>query len=541
MTDASSLAEDYLRLHAQLRPVDATFMGLSGHDHQLPPASLDCVDAELDALATLRGRLRHASRPTTAGARLDAGLLGAQLTVTEAELRRAPRQQNPAWATGEAAFSVISLLLPGEHSGAAERADALRVRLEALPGFLGEARAHLQGRGAPGDWTRRACLEAHATANLLERGLPRHPLWQAPMQGPAYRAVRALRAHADELSRLPTTGTVACGEAHLDLLMREGHGLAFGPREALEQATLAFERLSRELEEDAARLTPHHSWQEQVAGLEQVTPAPGRVTDAYRASHEAALDAAAGLVTPERTYDLDFRSVPDWAVGTADLYFLFYRSPAPRRPGTGSVYWVFPPGEDLGAYLRAHNTSVIKLVHAVHHGSIGHHTHNARARNADSVLARVAGTDCASGIAMLSAGTSVEGWACYAEDLLLEAPGFYSPTEALLLKSFERRNAASCIADIKLHLGEWSLDDMRAFYRDQANFAPARIWSETTRNSMFPATRLMYWLGTEAIKDLRAELNLPAQTFHDALLAHGHAPVSWIAEELRQAHTQETA
>ncbi|MPY67897.1 DUF885 domain-containing protein [Deinococcus sp. SDU3-2] len=540
MTDASSLAEDYLRLHAQFRPVDATFMGLPGHDHQLPPAGPDSVDAELDALRALRARVETAPEPTSSGTRLDARLLNAQLALGEAELQRAPRLHNPAWATGEAAFSVISLLLPGAPGNPTERGDALRVRLEALPGFLGQARAHLQGRAAPQDWTERGRREACAAATLLEDGLPRHPLWHTDLQAPAFRAARALRAHADELAELAPVDDVACGEAHLDFLMRVGHGLSFGPREALEQATLAFERLTQELEHDAARLDPSRSWQEQLAALEHDTAEEGGVLDTYRVWHERALEAASGLVTPERTYTLDYRTTPDWAVGTADLYFLFYRSPAPRRPGSGSVYWVFPPGEDMGAYLRAHNTSAIKLIHAVHHGSIGHHTHNARAREAASVLARVAGTDCASGIAMLGAGTSVEGWACYAEDLLLEAEGFYTPAEALLLKSYERRNAASCMADIKLHLGEWSLEEMRVFYRDRANFAPARIWSETTRNSMFPATRLMYWLGTEAIKNLRTELNLPARVFHDALLAHGHAPMSWIAEEMRHTRAQET-
>ena len=147
----------------------------------------------------------------------------------------------------------------------------------------------------------------------------------------------------------------------------------------------------------------------------------------------------------------------------------------------------------------------------------------------------MAGTDCASGIALLGAGTMVEGWACYAEDLLAEAPGFYTPAEELLLLQFERRNAASCIVDIRMHLGEWTLDEARAFYRDRAHFAPARIWAETTRNAMFPASRLMYWLGTETIKALRAELNLDPKTFHDALLAHGHAPATVVADELRAA------
>jgi len=177
----------------------------------------------------------------------------------------------------------------------------------------------------------------------------------------------------------------------------------------------------------------------------------------------------------------------------------------------------------------------VKAVHAVHHGSIGHHTQNARARQAASRLARLGGTDCAAGIAFLSAGTMVEGWACYAEDLLLEAPGFYSPGEILLLKQFERRNAASVLVDIRLHTGEWTLEEAKRFYRDEAGFAAGRVDGEVTRNSIFPATRLMYWLGVEAIKDLRSRWRGGVQAFHDTLIGHGHVPVAWAEDEMRRA------
>lgn len=537
MTNASDLAEEYLRVHAHHRPIDATFMGLRGHDHRLPPADADAVATERAALADLQAKLGQLPTPATSAERLDARLLGAQLAVVLAEQARAPRQHNPAWFTGEAAFAVISLLLPGGPGDLQETRDALRVRLEAIPTFLAHARTALQGQAVPGDWAERARREARAAATLLQDGLPRHPVWQDELRHAVARAARALLGYADDLTG--GDAGVACGEAHLELLMRAGHGLPFGPREALERATLAFERLGGELERDAARLDPQRTWQAQLGDLERSTPAASGVLDSYRRWHERALAAADGLVTPARDYALDFRWMPNWAVATQELYFLFYRSPAALRPGDGSVYWVHPPEGDLNAYLRAQHTSAVKLVHAVHHGSIGHHTQNARARGAESVLARVAGTDCASGIAMLSAGTMVEGWACYAEDLLLEAEGFYTPPEALLLKHYERRNAAACMADLKLHLGEWSLNDMRAFYRDRVHVAPSRIWSETTRNSMFPATRLMYWLGTEAIKGLRAELALPAQDFHDALLSYGHVPVTWAAEELRAQRAKE--
>ena len=170
-------------------------------------------------------------------------------------------------------------------------------------------------------------------------------------------------------------------------------------------------------------------------------------------------------------------------------------------------------------------------MHAVHHGSIGHHTQNARAREAASRFGRIAGTDGASGLALLSAGTLVEGWACYAEDLMAELPDFYTPLERLQLEYFTLRNIACCLADIRLHAGIWSPGEMQRFYRDDVAFAPSRIVSETTRNSIFPGSRLMYWTGTAAIAELRARSPLSPRAFHDRLLSFGSAPVAWIAAE----------
>jgi uncharacterized protein (DUF885 family) len=200
---------------------------------------------------------------------------------------------------------------------------------------------------------------------------------------------------------------------------------------------------------------------------------------------------AAGLLTPASAYGLEYRflETPFRAIAPA-TYFLFYRSPPALAPQSGSVYWVAPPGDDLAGYLRGQNVAALKTTHTVHHGSIGHHTQNARARSAPGILARVGGTDCACGIAFLSAGTMVEGWACYAEDLLREAGEFYAAAELLLLKQNERRNAASVMVDINLHLGRWSCAEAARFYREKAGFAAHRAMPETVRNSMFPGSRL---------------------------------------------------
>jgi len=90
---------------------------------------------------------------------------------------------------------------------------------------------------------------------------------------------------------------------------------------------------------------------------------------------------------------------------------------------------------------------------------------------------------------MLSGGTMIEGWACYVQDLMNEVESFYTPAERLALKHAELRNAAMCVADIRLHRGRWGLEEMRTFYREAVGIAGGRVWSETTRNhlSSYPA------------------------------------------------------
>ena len=58
---------------------------------------------------------------------------------------------------------------------------------------------------------------------------------------------------------------------------------------------------------------------------------------------------------------------------------------------------------------------------------------------------------------------------------------------------------------------------------------------EATKNSMFPATALMYWLGTQGILDLRAPVTcsegsgFSLRAFHDELLAGARFPVPLVA------------
>lgn len=124
--------DQFLNHYWALHPVDATFMGETGHDHRLPPAGPGTLGDELAGIARLKAQLRDTAEPADLGDRLDRALMLAELTIQRAAATHRQRLHNPAWYSGEAAFSVIALLLP---QSAPVRHDALIARLDAIGPF----------------------------------------------------------------------------------------------------------------------------------------------------------------------------------------------------------------------------------------------------------------------------------------------------------------------------------------------------------------------------------------------------------------------
>ena len=74
-----------------------------------------------------------------------------------------------------------------------------------------------------------------------------------------------------------------------------------------------------------------------------------------------------------------------------------------------------------------------------------------------------------------------------------------------------------------------------AVYRDRVGMSPDAARAEACKNSMFPGTAIMYWLGTEGLHQLRREqqraggASFSLRRFHDRVLAFGSIPVPLIA------------
>ena len=92
----SGLVERFIAPRLAFHPVDATFMGLGGHDHKLPP-----TDAE-GQRASWRSCVRSSAKPApcppsaTAAERREATVLEGQISAAIRELGLRPRYHDPA-------------------------------------------------------------------------------------------------------------------------------------------------------------------------------------------------------------------------------------------------------------------------------------------------------------------------------------------------------------------------------------------------------------------------------------------------------------
>lgn len=533
------------------RPVNATFIGVHDHDHALPDYSSSAIARHVAEMEALRRELRDIDvADLDLARRHDAQVADGflELQIMEAGLTQFHRG-NPAAYSGEAVFSIISLFLR-DAEPLADRVSAAISRMQAMPAFLAQARENIAS--APLAWTETALREARAAEQYFGEGLLRLEVpaeHLIPFRAAAATAQAAMRDFAEWLDtslRHRTHDDVACGREAFDRYLARGHALSPEQNAAWvkDVAAAALAETRAALVAKAAEIDPARTWQEQLPALADDHPDAAGYYDAFAASWVAAREAALAhdLVTwPD--YPIAYVPLPATDREAAQaLYYLNYRCPPPY--GQPETHRYLPPGlppdsepEKQQERLRQVNDTVILLNHVVHHGGLGHHVQNWNAFRASSRLGQMGGVDCASRIAVFAAGTLVEGWACYATDLMDEI-GYLSPLQSLSQAQGRMRMAARAVADVALHTGEMTLAETAAFYEREAGMSAAASHGEAVKNSMFPGAAMMYLIGTEAIHTLRRQLterqgkDFSLRAFHDQFLSYGAIPTALIAEAM---------
>ena len=548
----SNWLDDFFTAYYRRRPVNATFIGMHDLDHQLPDFSEKGIGETVEEMKALLTRLEtlpdeNLTAMESIDRRLAAGYL--RIQIWEFQSNHFCRS-NPCLYTGEAVFSVISLFLT-DFAPVSERVAAAIDRMNGIPVLLAQGQTNI--RQAPKAWIEQAIDECVGALVFFNQGIDQlikdHKITDSHFKTAAVTAINAFERYQsylkNELLQHVTQG-YACGEEAFKLMMRDGHFIETDLDDYLLYA-------ERQIVEADAYLKAHAvdfgviSVAEALSKLADIHPSVDRYYQRFGELWQACRELAEEkqLVTwPD--FPIEYIPQPFWAREAAPyLYFLPYRSPAAYNRPAVHRYLVPPidssmPADKQEQKLRAVNDSVIKSNHVIHHGSIGHHVQNWNAFRSASRIGRMAAIDCASRLAMFSAGTMAEGWAVYVGDLMAEV-GFLTPLEEYAEAQSRRRMSARAVVDIKLHRGEFSLEQAADYYQRHGGMNPDFAFREAVKNSMFPGAAMMYLFGSDRIKNFRKEMatsmgaSFNLRKFHDKFLSYGSVPVELVCQDMNRA------
>ncbi len=547
----SKLLDDFFTAYYKRRPVNATFVGMHELDHRLPDFSEASVTDTIDEMKSLLDRLEAQPEEGLTPAqsldrKLAAGYLRTQLWEFQSDHFY---RGNPCLYTGEAVFSVISLFLT-DFAPVGERVDAAIDRMHAIPALLKQGQANVIK--SPQAWIEHAIEECDGALNFFSHGIDQlvveHEITDRRFKAAALIASDAFTSFKDYLeSELcqHATQNYGCGAEAFELMMRSGHFVELDLDAYVNYADGQITEAEAYLDAHAGDFGAASSV-EALAQLANYHPTVDTYYQRFGELWQACrkLSEEKKLVTwPE--FPIEYVPQPLWARKAAPyLYFLPYRSPAAfNRP---AVHRYLVPPIDAGMQvekqeqmLRSVNDSVIKSNHVIHHGSIGHHVQNWNAYRSASRIGQMAATDCASRLAMFCAGTMAEGWAVYVGDLMTEV-GFLTPLEEYAEHQSRRRMSARAVVDIKLHRGEFTLEQAADYYQTRGGMNADFAMREAIKNSMFPGAAMMYLFGSDRIKQFRKEMTAAMSDsfdlcqFHDTFLSYGSVPVELICEDMKR-------
>jgi uncharacterized protein (DUF885 family) len=178
------------------------------------------------------------------------------------------------------------------------------------------------------------------------------------------------------------------------------------------------------------------------------------------------------------------------------------------------------------SFLKEYNLRSVEEL-SVHEAMPGHYVQLWHANKHPSVLR-----------AVLGSGTFIEGWGCYAQDMMIEAGhGGDDPLRRLVNLKWALRVISNAILDQGVHVDGWDEATAMAFMTGQAFQEEREAAGKWTRARVSSTQLSTYYVGWTAHHALRNEVKagqgaaFNLKTYHDSVLAHGSPPVA-IARSL---------
>lgn len=546
------LASDYVDALPQLSPVNATVLGDHRRDDQLDDVSAAGRAAKHDVLTGFSKRLDGIAWDTLSQPnQIDAAILRNQLASDLFALDTLREWSwNPMQYVNTAGTAIYGLLAR-DFAPIEQRLDDAASRLQQLPRFLQQSRDAMQVDRVPKINAETAVTQNQGINSIIDNMIVPHldalsGDSRAALESAIETARFAIAEHQSWLedNLLPrAAGDFRIGAELFDAKLRFALDSPLGRKEIKLRAENEYAAVRNEMYEVSkivySGLYPYSSFPDmpddaykQViirAALEQAyrqLPEPDGIVDTAKLYLQQASDFVVenNIVTmPDDPIEIIV--MPEFQRGIS----LAYLDPAgPLDEGASSFYAVAPlpsdwTAEQVRSFLREYNLLSIQDL-TIHEAVPGHYLQLALSNRYPSVLRSV-----------LWSGPFVEGWAVYAERMMIDE-GYmdHDPLMRLINLKWYLRAITNAIIDQEIHVAGMQREAAMKLMIE-GGFQEEREAAGKWVRAQLSSTQLSsYFVGYQEHIDMRRAVEafwgdeFTLRRYHDQALSYGSPPVKYV-------------
>ena len=232
------------------------------------------------------------------------------------------------------------------------------------------------------------------------------------------------------------------------------------------------------------------------------------------------------LLTLDPKRPLEVRETPLYQRGVAGASI---DAPGPYRPQDRTFYNVTPldslTAQEAEGMLREYNTWILQILN-IHEAIPGHYAQLVYANKSPSLLKSLFGN-----------GAMIEGWAVYAERMMLESGYGDNAAEMWLMYcKWNLRSVTNTILDYSVHVQGMTQAQAMDLLVRQAFQTPTEAGDKWRRVQLSSVQLTSYFSGYSEIMELREQRKqmlgpkFVLKDFHEQFLGYGSAPVKVIKE-----------
>jgi len=433
----------------------------------------------------------------------------------------------------DAIGGLLFLTITRDYAPLEKRIESIAARLEKLPKYLEEFRSRFETTKPVKLWTEIAIESAQQIPGLIQFIVMStkdkiHEELHGKLKKVATDLTPTLEEHMRWLQSLKsrTTEKWALGKEKFEKLIQL-RNLGMTSEEIYQLGVRYLKELKEERARIAAQIAPGKSVEEVIKKIE--SNAPKTFDEALKATREAMEEAKKFIIKNNiaTVYEEDKLVVEETPRFLAPVipFAAMWMPSRFDKPMIG-VYIVTRPKDmaNIGKHLNYANVRNT----AVHEAFPGHFLQGAIS-NRSSIIHLLA-----------HATETVEGWAHYCEQMMIEHGFVTSPESKLIQIKDGIWRAVRIIVDVKLSRGEMRFDEAVDMLMKEAGVSREGAVAEVRRYTQSPGYPLSYLLGKHLILQLREEIKqkmgrkYSEKFFHDTITANGHLPISMLRKVFDQ-------